>query len=224
VRAPLVQSATGMSDLWNDVQLFSTFFAMLAILCLVFDLTVIVTAIVAKVRGGLSPNMAYVRDSVGEYALWGAAAVATTAMLGSLYMSEVAKFPPCHLCWLQRYAMYPSAIILLVAAAFRFYRIKYVVLPIVVIGWGISTYHYLLERFPDTVKSPVCGAGDIPCETVWVWKFHFLSIPGMAWVGFLTVFILMLLARPSAGAAAGTGHPEAAATVGGARQEEDPLP
>lgn len=212
-----------MSDLWHDVELFSTFFAMLAVLCLVFDLAVVVTAVVAKVRGGLSPNMAYVRDSVGEYALWGGAAVATTAMLGSLYLSEVAKFPPCHLCWLQRYAMYPTAIILLVAAAFRFYRIKWVVLPIVAIGWAISTYHYLLERFPDTVTSPVC-TDEVPCETVWIWKFHFLSIPGMAWIGFLTIAILMLLARPSGGRAPGSGHSGGAATVSEARDEEDAVP
>ena len=59
----------------------------------------------------------------------------------------------------------------------------------------------LLERFPDSVSYSCTN--DIPCETVWVWKFHFLSIPGMAWVGFALLATLSILARPRSGS--GTG-------------------
>lgn len=56
------------------------------------------------------------RVAVRPAAPWLAFAVAATAMAGSLYFSEVAGFVPCVLCWYQRIAMYPLAIILLIAA------------------------------------------------------------------------------------------------------------
>jgi disulfide bond formation protein DsbB len=119
-------------------------------------------------------------------------AVALTTTLGSLYLSEVAKFPPCPLCWYQRICMYPNVALFAVAWWRRDRDVRFYVLPLVVVGAAIATYHYLLERFPDSVSS-VCST-DVPCETVWVWKFHFLSIPGMAWVGFLLLGTLAVLA------------------------------
>ena len=41
---------------------------------------------------------------------------AAVCLAGSLYFSEVAHFPPCHLCWLQRFCMYPLVPILGFAA------------------------------------------------------------------------------------------------------------
>ncbi|NBY12413.1 MAG: disulfide bond formation protein B [Actinobacteria bacterium] len=42
------------------------------------------------------------------------AAIATTCMLGSLYFSEIVNYKPCRLCWMQRGAMYPLAIMLVI--------------------------------------------------------------------------------------------------------------
>ena len=42
---------------------------------------------------------------LAPYAPWSAAAIAVTCMLGSLYLTEVAHFVPCRLCWYQRIAM-----------------------------------------------------------------------------------------------------------------------
>ena len=181
-----------------DVETVSTFFALLAVLGLVFVAAVVVLGVVARATGGLPASLVPLREGIGQVAIPFAFAVALTCTLGSLYMSEVAKFPPCPLCWYQRIAMYPNVVLLAVAWWHRDTAVKFYVVPLVVIGWLIATYHYLLERFPDTVTSPVCDSGAaVPCETVWVWKFHFLSIPGMAWVGFTLIFTLVLLARPA---------------------------
>ena len=61
------------------------------------------------------------------------------------------------------------------------------------IGAAISTYHYLHERFPETVSTS-CSL-EASCATLWIWEFHFLSIPGMAWVGFVLISTLLLIAR-----------------------------
>jgi disulfide bond formation protein DsbB len=178
-----------------DVDTVSTFLALLAVLGLAFVVVVIVVALVARVRGGLPDSLVPVRDGLGEAALPLAFAVALTCMLGSLYMSQIAKFPPCELCWYQRICMYPNVVLLGVAWWRRDRSIKFYVLPLVLIGAAISTYHYLVERFPDDVTFS-CSTG-VSCTTVWIWKFHFLSIPGMAWIGFVLIATLVLLARPA---------------------------
>ncbi len=197
-----------------DVDAVSTFLALLAVLGLAFVVVVLVFAVVARVRGGLPDALVPLREGLGDVALWLGAAVALTCTLGSLYMSEVAKFPPCPMCWYQRICMYPLVVILAIAAWRRDASVRWYALPLAVIGIGFSTYHYLIERFPDSVSS-FCNT-DIPCTTVWIWKFHFLSIPGMAWVGFLLIGTLLLLARP-ADRSAGT-----APTLTGPHPEEVP--
>ena len=62
----------------------------------------------------LAPAAAWPRQvlgAVGPAALTVAAAVAVVATAGSLYLSEVAHFVPCKLCWYQRIAMYPLPVI-----------------------------------------------------------------------------------------------------------------
>jgi len=184
-----------------SVDVVSTFLALLAVLGLVFVAVVVVLGIAAKVSGGLPAAVVPWRDSISDVAIPLGFAVALTTTLGSLYMSQIAKFPPCELCWFQRICMYPNVILFAVAWWRRDRDVRFYVLPLVLIGICISTYHYLLERFPDSV-SYAC-TNNIPCETVWVWKFHFLSIPGMAWVGFALLATLSILARPRSGS--GTG-------------------
>lgn len=171
----------------------TTFFAVLAVVALV---AVAVTVVLGGLAlAGRAPSWwAPLRREIAPFALWFAWAVALTSTLGSLYLSEVANYPPCELCWYQRIAMYPLAVILVVAALRRDPQVRWYVVPPAAIGLGISVYHYLLERFPDSVAS-VCTA-DVPCSVVWVWEFGFLSIPAMAGIGFAAIMALVLIAAP----------------------------
>ena len=174
----------------------TTFFALLAVLALTFVVVTAGIAIYSAVRRGTPRWAIEARAAVAPVALPLAAAVALTTSLGSLYLSEVAKFPPCILCWYQRIAMYPLAVILIVASLRKDRAVWTYVVPLGVIGFGISVYHYLIERFPDSVTFSCTD--DVPCSTVWIWKFGFLSIPAMAGIGFAAVITLVLLARSSA--------------------------
>ena len=184
------------------VDTVTTFFALLAVFALIVVVVVAVSAAVARLTGGLPGPLAEARDALGQVSLVLAFFVALTCTLGSLYLSEVAKFPPCDLCWYQRILMYPQVVILGVAALRRDPSVKWYSLPLVGLGLCISVYHYLLERFPDSVKFS-CEAEN-PCSTVWVWKFHFLSIPAMAGIGFALIAVLVMLSAPRTGA--GTEH------------------
>ncbi len=130
---------------------------------------------------------------LADSALWLAWLVALVATLGSLYYSEVAGFIPCELCWYQRIAYYPFALILLVAAWRRDANIHRYVLPVVTIGGAISIFHYLLQVVP-TIDAGACGV-DVSCAGRWVWQFGYISMPMMALSGFALIALLVLITR-----------------------------
>lgn len=140
----------------------------------------------------------------GPYALPVAAAVATVATLGSLYLSEVEGFVPCLLCWVQRGFMYPLAAFLIVVS-FRPVRWGG---PVALLAAGagglVAVYHYGEQRGWVGGSEQFCDAA-APCTYVWVEQFGFMSIPFMAFSGFLLIALLAglrMLGNPSQ--AAGT--------------------
>src|SRR4051794_30877227 len=87
-----------------------------------------------------------VRDTLTGAEVWGAWAFALLATLGSLFFSEYADFVPCRLCWFQRIAMYPLAVILLIAALRRDRRGAALYgLPLAIAGAGVAIYHKYIE-------------------------------------------------------------------------------
>ncbi len=178
-----------------DRDAFALFFAILTVLCNVFVLAALVGALAVRFAptSGLASKALDARDRLAPDALWFAWIIAVVTMLGSLYLSEIADYPPCKLCWFQRICMYPLSAVLLVAALTKDRRVFRYVLPLTLIGSGIAIYHYQLERFPE--QTSLTCAKDIPCTTVWIWKFHYISIPLMALSAFLAITTFVLMAR-----------------------------
>lgn len=135
-------------------------------------------------------------DMIAPARLWMAWLIAAVAMAGSLYFSENANFVPCKLCWFQRIAMYPLALLLLIAALRRDDAIRRYVVPLAVVGAAISTYHYVIEWRPSL------GAGtcDItaPCTVPWFRQFGFVSLPLMALCGFAAIVAILTLTHSRA--------------------------
>ncbi len=143
-------------------------------------------------RGGLTsgPGPA----GVGARTVVGAAALlATAATLGSLYLSEIAHLEPCRWCWFQRIAMYPLALVLIVGLLFRDRTVYRYGLPMCVAGAAMSTWHYLLQHFPDLEGAATCSITS-PCTVRYAWEFGFVSIPYMAGSVFVLVGALLTLA------------------------------
>jgi disulfide bond formation protein DsbB len=116
--------------------------------------------------------------------------VATVGTLGSLWMSEVEKFLPCQLCWYQRIALYPLAVILLVALIRNDRQVWRYVVPLALIGAAVSGYHVQLELFPD--QATTCSA-TVPCTTIWFKELGYITIPVMAGTALLTTALLSLI-------------------------------
>ncbi len=126
----------------------------------------------------------------GPYLAFG---TALTAMLGSLYYSEIAGFIPCTLCWYQRILMYPLTVIILVGILKHDESLPDYVLPFSIIGMGFSAYHYLIQ-LGVVAHSAACSVG-IPCDLRWVNYFGFVTIPFMALTAFVIITITMAIAK-----------------------------
>ena len=125
--------------------------------------------------------------------MWLAFVVALVTTLGSLYLSEVAHFVPCPLCWYQRICMYPLVVALAVGGLRRDREVYAYVLPPAIIGAGFAIYHTQLQAFPAQ-HGPFCKIAE-PCTVRYVWEFGFVSIPFMALSAFAFIIVMMLLVR-----------------------------
>lgn len=168
----------------------------LALLAVIAELAVVV-ALVLAIGGLFSKRLARARTAaaaaVGPQALALAFAVAAVSMLGSLYFSEITHFLPCRLCWYQRICMYPLVPMLGIAAWRRDMAVRPYAAVLAVIGVPISSYHVVLERFPN-LESSACDL-DNPCSLIWVRRFGYVTIPVMALSGFLLILTLLAVAR-----------------------------
>lgn len=165
----------------------SLFFALLSLLVVAGIIALAIDALTGADLGVIS----FLRPLSIELA----AAIATTSMLGSLYMSEIAGFDPCRLCWVQRFFMYPAAVLLIAAVFTKNTILKWVAFALSTIGLGVAVYH----RYEQYVYDPLAGhEGGFcdplnPCGLPWVETFGFITIPTMAAAGFAGVMALVLL-------------------------------
>ncbi len=163
-------------------------FAVAAIVCNVATLSLV--AVRRRGRNSAGRGVA-----VGARAVVGVAALlAAGATLGSLYLSEIAHLEPCRWCWFQRIAMYPLALVLVVGWLRRDRGVHLYGLPMCVAGAAMSTWHYLLQHFPDLEGATACSIAS-PCAVRYAWEFGFVSIPYMAGSVFVLVGALLIVSR-----------------------------
>jgi len=120
--------------------------------------------------------------------------VATIAMLGSLFFSEVMDFVPCTLCWYQRILMYPLVLILLVGMMpYDKNALRYAA-PFVVIGWFTSLFHNLLHYEIVSEDISPCVQG-VPCSTKYIEWFGFITIPMLSFIAFTIIAVLFYMIK-----------------------------
>ncbi len=153
-------------------------------------LGVIAGLVLLAVTGFPAPLRA-VRAALWGYELWAAFLVAAIATGGSLFLSEVAHFVPCELCWFQRICLYPLSITLLIAAVRNDHRIGVALLPLPAVGACISVYHLLVENHVvgQTTACQLSAPGG--CATKWIDEFGYVTIPTLALTAFLLLIVLL---------------------------------
>lgn len=120
--------------------------------------------------------------------------MAMISMLGSLYFSDILKYPPCTLCWYQRIFMYPLVLILGIAIYRKDWSVWIYGLPLAIIGWLIAAYHNLLYYGILAESEATCQAG-VSCTTKFIEYFGFVTIPFLSLMSFTAIIVLLLLTR-----------------------------
>ncbi len=113
------------------------------------------------------------------------------AVFGSLFFSEVLKFPPCDLCWYQRICIYPMSLILLTGIYLKSQDTVFYLLPFSIIGLCISLYHNLIYYKIIPVIVPCSETS--PCTAEQLNWLGFVTIPLLSLLGFVALLILNLL-------------------------------
>lgn len=146
--------------------------------------------LVALVTNALLP----VRRFVSHHALMLMLIVALIATCGSLFLSEIAGWAPCKLCWLQRIFMYPQVVLLIMAMWKRDRGIAPYVLALSIIGALIAILHYheqIVATFftPPADSLEPCDATGVSCAKTYTFRFGYITVPMMA----LSAFTLNIL-------------------------------
>jgi disulfide bond formation protein DsbB len=115
--------------------------------------------------------------------------VALTAMLGSLFFSDIAGWAPCKLCWYQRILMYPQVFLLALALWKRDRTIAPYILLLSAIGILISVEHYreqvLHALFPPVMDPNIpCDSSGVSCVANPNFTFGYITLPLMAFTAF----------------------------------------
>lgn len=111
---------------------------------------------------------------------------AVAAMAGSLFFSEILHYPPCVLCWYQRIAMYPLVLIIAIGIAKKDKNVGLYILPLSLIGLGISIFHNLLYYNIIPEAAAPCLQG-VSCTTKFIEYFGFITIPFLSMISFVVV-------------------------------------
>ncbi|QGQ44423.1 disulfide oxidoreductase [Metabacillus sediminilitoris] len=126
---------------------------------------------------------------------WVASFIAT---LGSLYFSEIMQYTPCDLCWYQRIFMYPLVIILGIGVFKKDASIALYTLILSGIGGCISIYHYSIQKI-DFLGENSISCGIVPCTGEYINWLGFITIPFLALIAFIIIFVSSLLLLKKAG-------------------------
>lgn len=144
----------------------------------------------------------YFRDQIKE-GVWPIIAGVTigTVALTLLY-SEYFKFVPCSLCWLQRIAIYPQALMVLLAwkggdtTRFPTYGIG-----LSIFGFIVAVYQYIYQLMPpearDSFAPCLIDGSNADCAVKVINEFGFVTFPLLSAITFAFLIVVYLYMRRS---------------------------
>jgi disulfide bond formation protein DsbB len=131
-------------------------------------------------------------------------------LASTLLYSEVFGFVPCSLCWLQRVALYPQALMSIMA-----FKVKDAVffplygLAISAFGLVVAIYQYIYQAVPQELLQsgalPCLADGSADCSKKIMEVFGFVTFPFLSAVTFLFLIVLYVHLRRAHAVSEGTG-------------------
>lgn len=126
-------------------------------------------------------------------------AITVGSVVMSLVYSEYFGFIPCSLCWLQRIALYPQALLVLMAVQTKekvFFPLYGIGLS--VLGLIVAVYHYIYQLIPqDAVGGimPCLADGTADCGAKVMNEFGFVTFPLLSAITFAFLIVVYLNLR-----------------------------
>ena len=122
------------------------------------------------------------------YAAW---LVSLAATLGALFIGEVLGQTPCVLCWYQRIAMFPLALILGVACLTNGHQVLRYALPLTLIGTVIALWHSLLYAGIVEEALVPCQQDGPSCTDSAMLAFGGIPIPYLSLMSFMAIIFFL---------------------------------
>jgi len=126
--------------------------------------------------------------------LFSAWLIALVSTLGALFSSEVMGLEPCVLCWYQRIAMFPLALMLAIALLPFDARVVRYALPLALVGAAVAAYHTLLVWGLVPKDLVPCGQGP-SCAEVKFQLLGFVTLPLLSLTAFALIVILLWILK-----------------------------
>ncbi|MFH0830795.1 MAG: disulfide bond formation protein B [Parcubacteria group bacterium] len=130
-------------------------------------------------------------ERLATYTLYLAWLITIVGTAGSLYFSEIRGLIPCVLCWYQRMALYPIAVILLVELLRKDRVAVWYALPFSIVGIALAAWHVALQEQVVFGSLVPCEAL-ISCAEKQIEFFGWITIPILSLTGFVAITALLI--------------------------------
>ena len=125
--------------------------------------------------------------------LFAAWIIALVATLSALFIGEVLGQEPCNLCWYQRIAMFPLALLLGIAILFNDTTVRRYALPMSIAGAAIALWHTLVYFEVVSVAIIPCSAEGPSCTGAGMTILGGVPLPVISLACFVVITILLFL-------------------------------
>ncbi|MBX4206228.1 disulfide bond formation protein B [Candidatus Parcubacteria bacterium] len=129
---------------------------------------------------------------VGKHAITLGLLLSVIAVGGSLFYSNGVGFEPCYLCWWQRIALYPLLVLFLTALKDKDRGVFKYTMRLSVIALILALYHSYVQWGGNPLIP--CSA-TASCAKLYVYAFHYITIPTMSLTIAVSVILLWLANR-----------------------------
>jgi disulfide bond formation protein DsbB len=169
--------------------------ALAGLLIVLYGVTYLLSLLSKKVRS----FRVKVIHITAPYARIMAFTVSLTAMFGSLFYSEVAKYQPCILCWYQRIFMYPQTLLIAMGILKKDRNAADYAIGLSAVGAVIAAYHYF-EQIAGTGILPCTAVGySVSCTKRFALEYGYITIPMMSLTAFVAIILLMRISKRTSG-------------------------